>query len=125
MYISAQVALVHVLIFVWCYSVITKRLICAPRPSTGESQSRHMRVECSDLYHQRTRFRCSATQQRPKLKGTLLFYSHKMYYIVLFTDALPCLDIVLYKISSFYLDMDRKHSFDFSMQTLVKITQDS
>ena len=26
-----------------------------------------------------------------------MFYSHKMYYIVLFTDALPCLNIVLYK----------------------------
>ena len=43
-----------------------------PRPSTGESQSRRMRVECSDLYHQRTRFRCSATQQRPFFYGFLL-----------------------------------------------------
>ena len=26
-----------------------------------------------------------------------MFYSHKMYYIVLFTHALPCLDMVLCK----------------------------
>ena len=30
-----------------------------------------------------------------------MFYSHKMYYIVLFTHALPCLDIVLYKSVNF------------------------
>ena len=37
-----------------------------------------------------------------------MFYSHKMYYSVLFTHALPCLDMVLCKSVTFYLDMVTK-----------------
>ena len=31
------------------------------RQSTGNSQTWHTRIDCSDLYHQRTQFRCSDT----------------------------------------------------------------
>jgi len=36
-------------------------LLAVPCPSTGNTQTWRTRIECSDLYHQGTRFGCSDT----------------------------------------------------------------
>ena len=35
--------------------------LAVPRPSTENTQTWRMRIECSDRYHQGTQFRCSDT----------------------------------------------------------------